>query len=395
VSARQRIGIAALAAPESGGVYQYAQAAIDALQARREFEFVVFTQPGSGVDARGLERHEISFARHAPATQAAMAAAVLLGRAPSSWIPAADRRALASVDAFFAPSVLPYPQLFFDKPYLVTLHDLQERHYPEFFSARERLQRWATHRAVSRRARRIVCESQFVKRDLMRFLAVDESRVEVVPAPPPAALHESRPGAEEIARVRHQRGLESDYIFYPAQLWPHKNHLALVRAFALLREKYPALRLVLTGGRQSAAAQVEAEIARLGLRERVSLPGFLPYGELRAIFEGARALVVPTLFESISIPVYEAFALGVPVCVSNVVGLPEQAGDAALLFDPRDPSAIAQAIDRVLGEPGLAARLVARGAARLAALEAVPYGERLAGAMLRAFDPRSMTLSSR
>jgi glycosyltransferase involved in cell wall biosynthesis len=91
----------------------------------------------------------------------------------------------------------------------------------------------------------------------------------------------------------------------------------------------------------------------------------------------AAAVVVPTLFESISIPVYEAFRLGVPVCAANVVGLPEQIGDAGVLFDPLSVEDMAKKISAVLGNAELQAELIRRGKDRVGALTAERYAGQL------------------
>lgn len=382
---RARVGIVALATPENGGVFQYTQAVIDGLQSRDDFEFVVFSQHDE-FDTGAIEKQTVAFARRAFTTQLTMAVAVLAGRGVPQFVPTADRRRFGSVDFFFVPTVQPYPQLFFGKPFVVTIHDLQERHYPAFFSASERFQRIATNRTVARRARAIICESTFVRNDLVRFTGVADRKICVVPAPPPAAAMVPPPGADVVAEVRRRHGLTTDYLIYPAQFWPHKNHLALVRAFARLVAARPELRLVLTGGQKGTYSTVVDEVRTLGLDRSVTFLGHVSYEELRALFRGARALVVPTLFESISIPVYEGFAVGVPVCVSNVVGLPEQAGDAALLFDPRDPADVARAVERILGDETLARTLIERGRRRLEELGRTPYGERLAAVLHGAFD---------
>jgi glycosyltransferase involved in cell wall biosynthesis len=105
--------------------------------------------------------------------------------------------------------------------------------------------------------------------------------------------------------------------------------------------------------------------------------GHVTQRELCALYGGAAVTVIPTLFESISIPAYEAFAIGSPLCISDVVALPEQVGDAAILFDPKDPTDIAEKVLRIMRNPGLGGELVARGKARMATLTQQAYGGRL------------------
>ena len=116
-------------------------------------------------------------------------------------------------------------------------------------------------------------------------------------------------------------------------------------------ERYPDLHLVFSGSKQNNQGNVVERIHELGLEGRVRILGYVDSADIPALYSLSRMLVLPTLFESISIPVYEAFALGVPVCSSNVVALPEQIDNAGLLFDPNNPSDIASKIAQILDDP--------------------------------------------
>jgi glycosyltransferase involved in cell wall biosynthesis len=126
--------------------------------------------------------------------------------------------------------------------------------------------------------------------------------------------------------------------------------------------------LVATGRQTDHFTVVQAAVERLNLTDQVTWMGFLTPLELQAVVLGARAMVVPTLFEAASGPLWEAFTAGVPAACSNVTSLPEQAGDAAVLFDPYDVTAMAGAIAAVWSDDGLRRRLVAAGRSRVAAL---------------------------
>ena len=272
------------------------------------------------------------------------------------------------------------------KPFVFTLHDLQEKHYPENFARATRTWRHVTNALLTARAARVICESRFVGNDIVAHFGIPEARIEVVPAPPIASIRAGHPGDTAIDTVKTKLGLPEQYVFYPAQFWPHKNHLRLVEAFARIAPDFPECRLVLTGKQRDEYERVFARVRELGLAGRVQHLGYIEASELAVVYQCATVVAVPTLFESISIPVYEAFSIGAAVCISNVVALPEQVGDAALLFDPTSTDDMAAAIGRLLGDPALRRTLVERGFRRMAAVTHASYAERL-GAIVDAVTP--------
>ena len=263
------------------------------------------------------------------------------------------------------------------KPFVFTLHDLQEKHYPRNFGLATRAWRHVTNRLLTAGAARVICESRFVGNDIVAHFGIAACRIEVVPAPPIASIRDGHLGDAEIATVKTKLGLPDQYVFYPAQFWPHKNHLRLVEAFARVAQAFPECRLVLTGKQRDEYERVFARVLELDLGERVQHLGYIEASELAVVYQCATVVAVPTLFESISIPVYEAFSIGTAVCVSNVVALPEQVGDAGLLFDPTSPDDIAAAIGRLLADPALRRRLAERGFRRMAEVTHASYAGRL------------------
>ena len=382
-----RIGVLAFPRPGFGGIFQYTQGQIDALAGRPGLEVVVFTvEPG--YETHGLEVRALQPARRSLWRKLALHAALQL-RSAASWVLEPGERALlADIDCFLVPSSFIWPHLLLDTPFVVTIHDLQERYLPGFFSPFERALRAVVNPALARKARRVLCETRFVRDDLVRFAGADPARIDVLAAPPPAALAQDAPTAEQVSAARRKHGLVNDYLFYPTQqFWPHKNHATLLSALSLLRATLPALELVLTGKGSPGEERVLAQARALGVTAAVRVLPYLPYAELKALFCGARALVMPSLFESVSIPIYEAFALGVPVCAARVVGLPEQVGEAGLLFDPHDPRDLARAVSKVLEDPRLAAELVARGHLRVAPMTVARHGEALERIIRSALAP--------
>lgn len=254
-----------------------------------------------------------------------------------------------------------------DVPSIYHPHDLQHVHLPEFFTPGQIAWRERWYGELCRRAAMVAVVSEWTRRDVLEHFGLAPDRVRVVPLAPPLAA--SAPTDAERREIRARLRLPERYVLYPAQTWPHKNHLRLLEALASLRrERGIDVPLVATGRQTEHFPTLAAAATSLGVADLVTWTGFLEPVELQTIFDGATAVVIPTLFEAASGPLWEAFAAGVPAACSNVTSLPEQAGDAALVFDPLDVGAIADAVAALWQDPDLRARLVARGRARVAEL---------------------------
>ncbi|MGE5510780.1 MAG: glycosyltransferase family 4 protein [Bacteroidota bacterium] len=252
-------------------------------------------------------------------------------------------------------------------PSVYNPHDLQHLHYPQFFSPADLVLRETFYPAGCRYAKAVIVNSQWVKDDVVRHYNVSPSKVHVVPEASPTQLMPEA-SVEDAARVRERYDLSADFALYPATTWPHKNHLRLFEALAYLRDRRGlVVQLVCTGTRHERSwPQIEAKLSQLGLTDQVRFLGFVPDEDLRGLYRLATCLVLPTLFEANSLPVFEAWHAGLPVASSNVTALPEQIGEAGLLFDPLDPTAIGDALARLFTEAPLRAELRDKGHRRLA-----------------------------
>jgi glycosyltransferase involved in cell wall biosynthesis len=250
---------------------------------------------------------------------------------------------------------------FVSAPFIYHPHDLQHCHMPEFFTPRQLASREVTYTAMCRRAAVVAVGCSWVKDDVVTQLGLPADRVHVVPF---------APFVSESAEVPDLRGLDlpARYLIYPAANWPHKNHGRLFRALARLRDRGVVVPLLLTGSRSAGVVDLDALATASGAGGLVRHLGYLSTSQLRAVTEGASAMVVPTLFEAESFPVWEAFRCGVPVACSDVTALPRQVGDAALVFDPLDVDAIARAIEVLWTQPQVSQELARRALARVSEL---------------------------
>ena len=248
---------------------------------------------------------------------------------------------------------------------VVTVHDLGYRYYPETHGAWSRWYlEWST-RYHARVARHIIADSKATMCDLMRHYRVPAERITVVY---PGRGAEVSPVAdpERLRDVRTRDGIPGDYLLYVGTIQPRKNLTRLVEAYALLLEgtRGREVSLVIAGKRGWLCEEIFERVTALGLKSCVIMPGYVAPEDLAALLSGARAFVLPSLYEGFGFPVLEAMTCGVPVICSNVSSLPEVAGGASLLVDPLSVESIRQAMDRVLTDEALRARLVTRGFAQ-------------------------------
>ncbi len=245
-------------------------------------------------------------------------------------------------------------------------HDLLHRHLPRLLTRRERVKRDVMLGSFCRSARVVSVTSSWVKRDVIKQFDLPEEKVKVVPLAGSLGAY-PMPTDEQMAATRIKFELPETFALYPAQTWPHKNHLALLDALARLRnDRGLIVPLICSGHQNEYFATIQKRIAALRLEDQVKFLGFVTPVELRALYQMCRCVIVPTLFEAASGPISEALMAGAPAACSNVTSLPEQVGDAALLFDPRDVGQMADAIQHLWTDPDLRAQLGARGKARIA-----------------------------
>jgi glycosyltransferase involved in cell wall biosynthesis len=248
---------------------------------------------------------------------------------------------------------------------VVTIHDCIHVMFPQYLPGRlahayARTFLWT----ATRRAARILTVSEASKRDIVRFFKVAPERIDVIynAIDPRFGV---APPEEEVVRVRERYQLHDPFVLYAGNIKPHKNLERLIEAFHRLRRgRSGELKLLIIGDEISKYATLRRAVHRLKLHKHVRFFGFVPDQTLAVLYRLAAVFVFPSLYEGFGLPPLEAMASGTPVVTSNVSSLPEVVGDAALLIDPYDPDAIADAIRRILDEPRLRADLVARGLKR-------------------------------
>ncbi len=270
------------------------------------------------------------------------------------------------IDLFHAPHYV-LPALTPCKS-VVTIHDCIHLRFPQYLPNRlayayARSSLWiATHRS-----NRVLTVSEASKRDILRYFSIPEAKIDVIYNAIDERFGET-PTPDEIARVRERYQLNAPYVLYAGNIKPHKNLERLIEAFHTLRQdsdlEHVKL-LIIIGDEISKYASLRRAVHKYKLHKHVRFFGFVPDKTLAVLYRLARVFVFPSLYEGFGLPPLEAMASGTPVITSNVSSLPEVVGDAALLIDPLDPRAIADAMRKVLMDSDLRETLRQKGFERV------------------------------
>ncbi len=429
-----RIGILPNGSPSNGGVYQYSQNILHALDVWSdngcEDHFVLFSGevPLPSPIFLRPDRWEITELEKAPFARTVVdRLRQLVGEGPhrEAWrwlrgqLETARRkargvRALPDPDATQTRSDLrewflrwqvelvlyPYPTtISFETgvPYVIAVHDLQHRMQPEFpevsadglWDYREYL-----FRNGCRYATLILADSEVGKEDILNFYGpygVTPDRVKVLPYVPAVYLSAKVSEAEQL-RVRTIYQLPERYLFYPAQFWPHKNHARIVQALALLKEGYQIEAPIVFCGsytgeiRESTYRHVISLASRLGIQNQIHYLGYIPDEHMSQLYAGAVALIMPTFFGPTNIPVLESWAFSCPVLTSDIRGIREQVGDAAVLVDPRSVESMAEGISQLWTDEETRTRLRDAGYRRISSYTSDDFRSHLVDILEEAKD---------
>jgi glycosyltransferase involved in cell wall biosynthesis len=249
---------------------------------------------------------------------------------------------------------------------VVTIHDCIHLRFPQYLPSRlgyayARSSMWiAAHRSS-----RVMTVSEASKRDILEYFHVPETKIDVIPNAIDERFGET-PAPEDVERVRERYQLNERFVLYAGNIKPHKNIERLIEAFYELREQqgFEDVKLLIIGDEISKYASLRRSVHRHKLHKHVRFFGFVSDSTLAILYRLASVFVFPSLYEGFGLPPLEAMSSGTPVITSNVSSLPEVVGDAALLIDPYDPHAIADAMRRLLTDDALREDLREKGRAR-------------------------------
>jgi glycosyltransferase involved in cell wall biosynthesis len=364
----KRIGIFLTADPSNGGMFQYSQAVLSAILALPRGEFSVIVAYLDPVWTQYIEEPAMLSLQINPsmAMNAIGRLWATLGMSLKLWRMCFSRldSALKSLvqqncDLWIFPVQDFWPTQF-PVPMIAAVHDLMHRYESRFpeVSAHGRFRFRETYLSdICKQARGLLVDSELGKAQVHESYGVPVKKIFVLPYVIPDYLRDYQATSDFASRYT----LPHRYLFYPSQFWQHKNHMGLIRAIAKVKEKFPDVHAVFAGSKTREYPRILSAVESLGLQGNVTFLGYVPDRDMPELYRRARALVMPTFFGPTNIPPLEAFVLGCPVAVSRIYAMPEQVGDAALLFDPNSTEEMASCIGQLWSDGLLCRKLIEEG----------------------------------
>lgn len=261
--------------------------------------------------------------------------------------------------------IIPFPSLFGYRnniPYIVTIPDLMYKYYPNFpeYPLKVRIRRDIEYKNAAKHSVLTVVDSLQGADDLYKFLKIPKGKSRAIPYIPPGYIYKYKDiDTKAVSSILMKYSLPEKFLFYPAQFWYHKNHARLLKAIELIKKKYQIkISLVLVGAPQESYNKIIKLIQQLNLSNQVRYLGYVTYKEIVALYKKSLALIFPDLLGPTNIPPLEAIILGTPIVCSNAFAMPEQIGDAGLLFNPYSIEEIADNIYKIWTDNDLRLKLI-------------------------------------
>lgn len=259
-------------------------------------------------------------------------------------------------------------------PVITTMHDVQEFHFPEFFTASERLHRAINNLKSISESDHIVVSFEHIKKDLIKYYPITEAKISVCP-PPFADDWFATKKETEWKPLEEKYSIAKKYLLYPAATWEHKNHTALIEALAEIKKNKLDINLICTGNKTEYYSTIEKKLKELQLESSVKFLGIVPEEDLIGLYKNAELVVIPTLYEAGSGPLYEAMKYKVPVICANTTSLPDTIDNENYIFDPRDVIQLSDLILKMFNDESEKELNIKNSERRIKELGAIDYSE--------------------
>jgi glycosyltransferase involved in cell wall biosynthesis len=380
---KYRIGLFLDTEPFSGGAFQFCQSILDALSAlnRERFETVVGYTNDLWIDYLDDKKNEC--VKIFPRIWRLIAYRRISGLLPMKWWRAVNpyfhpvTKSLVKLNCnlWIFPSQDTWSYLI-PVPAIGTIYDLMHRYEKQFpevsaygkYGSRER-----HYRNMCRWSAGLLVDSEVGQHHVLESYHVDPEKIKVLPFVAPKYIS----GNNAAGNAKKDFQLPGKYFFYPAQFWEHKNHGRLVRAIYSLKDQHPDIMFVFVGSRKNGYQATIKLVNQLDVNQHIKVLGYVPDAVMPELYRGARAMIMPTFFGPTNIPPLEAMTLGCPVAISDIYGMRQQLGNAALYFNPNSVKEITTVMKRLWQDDSLCIELSKKGIAHVSAWNQRHFNTRL------------------
>lgn len=266
---------------------------------------------------------------------------------------------------------------------ITTIHDMTYILYPEMVEKKtmERIKKGIGYSV--NRADKIITVSESSKKDIIKCLGVDATKIEVVYNGVEYECFSNSYTKEQQCKVKSKYNLPDKYILYMGTLEPRKNIESIISAFSILisNDKIYSdkIKLVIAGKKGWLYESIFNQVQKLALEDKVIFTDYIEEEDKPLIYHMADMFVFPSIYEGFGIPVVEAMASSVPVITSTSSSLPEVAGDAAILVEPKDIDSMAKAMNKILEDEELRKFMIEKGHAQAKKFNWESSAEKLVG----------------
>lgn len=266
--------------------------------------------------------------------------------------------ARSKIDVFWSPYYK--SPLYSPCPSVITIHDILFLKHGGRHLKNALFKPWA--RLIGSKASAVLTDSEHSKHDLVTLLGIRPDRIQVVPLG--VSQQFTAAAREKTSDILNKLGIPQNYILTVTNFRPHKNGDFLIRAFAQVAKQIEETALVFAGSKSRDADDLFLSAKRLGIAERVFMPGMISDDDLPALYAGARLFALPSLYEGFGLPLLEAMASGTPIVSSSASSLPEVAGDAGTIIEPTNEEAWAKSMLGLLTNDALRHQYIQAGLKR-------------------------------
>lgn len=278
-----------------------------------------------------------------------------------------QRVSLYNLDLLHYPMQLTLPYITSSIPIVLSFFDIQHEYYPEYFSQEELTFRKTHYKLSIDNAQRVITSSNYTIRTLNDKFGTNPDKCISIFSGLDYDLWKPA-SISELKRIKKTYQLPDLFLIYPANTWPHKNHIRLFEAIAKLRDDFGIMvNLVLTGQLKSNFdSTIDSCSKKFNIQQQIINLGYIPETDMPGLYSAAQGMVFPSLFEGGgSFAMIEAMACDLPLACSNLTSIPECVGNAAILFNPLDVDDIVKAIKSLITDVGLRQELKKNGRIRI------------------------------